>query len=163
MTIRRRSAGAVSVDLDRFVYDDAVGPDPYFATPGYDDAATAERAWRLCRRDVWLRCHRGRIPRAAAKYDGLLASAHEFMWASASCTVFPLADALAAIRRDRDAVDAFRTRDPRAAAEIADVLDVWLADLASLEMVARAAVPFQFATRIWPDGRYGERLGRVSR
>jgi hypothetical protein len=135
--ISRRQAATDDppVSLDRFVHDDAVGPDTYFQTPGYQDRRTAERAWRRVRREVWAITDRGYVPKAAEVYDDVTFNA----WRAANSAVqhgavpFNRTPVDEAIAEDRASIQAFRDNEPAAADSIAHFLDQLLADLRIVE------------------------------
>jgi hypothetical protein len=135
--ITRRAAATDAVRLDRFVHDDAVGPDPYFQTPGYPDRRTAARAWRRVRREVWAMTTRGNVPKAAEVYDDITFNAwHAAQSAVQHCAVpFNRTPVDEAIAEDRASILAFRDDEPAAADSIKDFLDQVLEDLRFVEEV----------------------------
>ena len=99
--------------------------------------AEAERAWPRYRREAWATERRYQVPRAAIEYDGLTAEAVAAVrrrWTHGRALVLP--PVLAAIEGDRAAASRFRQAQPKAAREIAEYLDLWLADLAEVERTA---------------------------
>jgi hypothetical protein len=77
------------------------------------------------------------VPAAAEHLDGFTNEGWRVVWDCAGHQRFPLDAALAALRRDRAAVATFEAREPRAAREIRDYLDLWLSDLDLIERTAR--------------------------
>jgi hypothetical protein len=129
----RAFAGPKGDGTDCWFRDDAV----------YPSRQEAAAAWQWCRRDIWARCFRFRVPKAATVYDGIrLASVQHVCW-HWNHVVFDLSAALAEISADRGSIERFERADPRGAEQIRDFLAQLRADLQVVEGAARrlAAVP----------------------
>jgi hypothetical protein len=88
----------------------------------FPDTETARRAWPDYRRETWAHAHVGSIPRAAATFDGLMTAGHDVLWGSWQSRAYSVEAVLEALERDRAAVRAFETRDPKGARAVADYL-----------------------------------------
>ena len=140
----RQSKRRASVNIRRFLADGAVGPCPYFGTPGYETEDEAYEAWEEVRRDVWAVTHRMGVPKAAAVYDGLTSDAVKAMWACTGWSAVAaemFARVPDAINRDRDNVRRFRAENPAGAKVIRDFLDLFLVDVSNIERAYEQFLP----------------------
>jgi hypothetical protein len=138
--MRRRRVNVEGLHPEWFLYGthdftrSYLGNERHFASK-----EEARAAWPACRRLVWARTHRMRVPTAAEVFDGLTRRGWDMAWSrTCYCAArLPMVDVLDALDEDRDAVAAFRRRDPEGAREIDDFLDLWLADLEAIERWTR--------------------------
>lgn len=113
------------------------GRDSLLGIPSpFADEAASRAGWTACRRAVWARTTRFRIPRAAEHYDGLRTDGLDELRRTWNHNVFPLADVLAATEGDRARLATFR---PTPAGEtIADYLDMLGRDFDAVAATAHA-------------------------
>lgn len=130
----------------------------FFDDRFFDSQDDAREAWPRGRRGVWGVTSRMRVPDAARVFDQLTFDSAGAIRSGFSQSTFPTADVLAAIARDRAALDAFCRREPAAARELADFLDTFRSDLDLIERQARemalARVDRQYPPHSWPAGEY---------
>jgi hypothetical protein len=113
------------------------GTDAWFDDAVYPSRHEAAAAWRWCRRDVWARCFRFRVPKAATIYDGVRLASPEFVRWHWNHVVFDLSAALAEVAADRASIEHFERADPRGAEQIRDFLAQLRADLQVVDGAAR--------------------------
>lgn len=105
--------------------------------PTFPDAAAACAGWECYRRSVWKSAHRMTVPPSAMLYDELTTASHALIWSTWNVTAgLDLAAVRAALASDEAAVVAFERANPAAAAQIADYLAAWRADLARMDNIA---------------------------
>ena len=141
--------------------DDAT--DVFFDEP-FHSAAEARRWWPRCAREVWLQTHRGNIPRAARCFDLLRYDSIGELLRRYDHTDFDAEPVIERVTSDLTVLDRFRRAAPKAARALADVLDVFEADLARIAETAEALEGTNRVERPYPGripaGTYGHALGR---
>jgi hypothetical protein len=163
MPVRRRLRQFVGTEPDprsRWTWASGDGCGPILTGDvGYRNERAARRAWdsvgRLC---MWQTESIGRVPAAASNYDGVTEQAHAAAALAGLHQVYDSRPVLKAITADRASVRDFRDEHPRAARQIAEYLDQYVAWLDRLE---------EYACRIHgtadgPDRRWKESPLRFS-
>jgi hypothetical protein len=120
----------------------------------FPDEPAARAAWHLYRRAVWAHCDRGRVPETATIYDGITDTAAAACWPDDTGRI-DLGAVRHAIAADRVALERFRRMNPDGAAQIADYLALWAADLIAYESLAQEWTPESDRRPIVHQGRYG--------
>lgn len=163
MKRRRRSDDTLDADLVesfRLACDDDM-TETWFGRSRFATTEEARQAWPRCRRAVWTLTDRMRIPRAAIVFDGLRFDSPDAIRSAFHCVPVPAAEVLATVAGDRAALEAFCRREPKAARDIADYLDVLRADLDLVERQVREMPQASSARRYpghdWKGGTYGGR------
>jgi hypothetical protein len=90
---------------------------------------------------VWGECWRFDVPKAAEIYDSLSCTANAILWSAwgykPRAYVFPLPQILEALAADRQSIKDFRHGDREGAQQVDDYLEMFAADLDTVESEAR--------------------------
>ena len=136
---RRTASGVFQISPASYLYCNGVGVVPYSLGrgPGHVSLEASHHQWRTppTRRAAWSLSRRFGCPAAATAFDGIACSSWPALWACWTSHARDLSPVTRAIALDAASVDAFETRDPRGAAEVADYLTVLRADLDTLRAV----------------------------
>src|SRR5262245_14296789 len=85
MPVRKRISAVSPCEVNPTVFQYGNGTWSFFEFVGdavYPTRASAKRAWRQVRREIWATCKRFHPPNAATVYDGLTRDSIDLLWST---------------------------------------------------------------------------------